>query len=150
MTISLLFYAVPFWPQGIWDQRSPNTDQTNTPCAGGLSLDHWTGEIPLFKTFHPSSHMFIIIIIFLSESGNRVGGLVTKLCLTLATPWTVAHEAPLSMGFSRQESWSGLPFPPPGDLPNPETESRSLESDPLPADSLPSEPPANPKVSQNI
>ena len=36
-----------------------------------------------------------------------------------ATPWTVAHRAPLSMGFSRQEYWSGLPFPPPGDLPDP-------------------------------
>ena len=35
-----------------------------------------------------------------------------------ATPWTVSHQAPLSMGFSRQEYWSGLPFPPPGDLPN--------------------------------
>ena len=34
------------------------------------------------------------------------------------TPWTVAHQAPLSMGFSRQEYWSGLPFPPPGDLPD--------------------------------
>ena len=40
--------------------------------------------------------------------------LVAKLCLTLATPWTVAHQAPLSMGFPRQEYWSGLPFPPPG------------------------------------
>ena len=36
-----------------------------------------------------------------------------------ATPWTVAHQPPLSMEFSRQEHWSGLPFPPPGDLPNP-------------------------------
>ena len=35
------------------------------------------------------------------------------------TPWTVAHQAPLSMGFSRQEHWRGLPFPPPGDLPDP-------------------------------
>ena len=35
------------------------------------------------------------------------------------TPWTVAHQAPLSMGFPRQEYWSGLPCPPPGDLPNP-------------------------------
>ena len=35
------------------------------------------------------------------------------------TPWIVAHQAPLSMGFSRQEYWSGLPFPPPGHLPNP-------------------------------
>ena len=41
-----------------------------------------------------------------------------------ATPWTVAHQAPLSMGFSRQEYWSGLPHPPPGDLPGPGIEPR--------------------------
>ena len=39
------------------------------------------------------------------------GGLVTKLCLTLAIPWTVASQAALSMGFSRKECWNGLPFP---------------------------------------
>jgi len=44
------------------------------------------------------------------------------------TPWTVAHQAPLSMGFSKQEHWSGLPFPPPGDLPNPGIEPASLAS----------------------
>ena len=42
-----------------------------------------------------------------------------------ATPWTVAHQAPLSMGFTRQEYWSRLPFPPPGDLPDPGIEPRS-------------------------
>ena len=42
-----------------------------------------------------------------------------------ATPWTVAYQAPLSMGFSRQEYWSGLPFPSPGDLPDPGIEPRS-------------------------
>ena len=47
------------------------------------------------------------------------GGFITKLCLTLETPWTVACQAPLSMGFSRQEYWSGLLFPSPGNLPNP-------------------------------
>ena len=41
-------------------------------------------------------------------------GLVAKLCPTLATPWTVACQAPLCMGFSRQEYWNGLPFPSPG------------------------------------
>ena len=46
-------------------------------------------------------------------------GLVSKLCLTLETPWPVAHQAPLSMEFSRQEFWSGLSFPSPGDLPDP-------------------------------
>ena len=43
-----------------------------------------------------------------------------------ATPWTVAHQAPLSLEFSRQEYWSGLPCPAPGDLPNPGVEPRSL------------------------
>ena len=42
-----------------------------------------------------------------------------------ATPWTVACQAPLSMGFPRQEYWSGFPFPPPGDLPNSGTEPMS-------------------------
>ena len=45
-----------------------------------------------------------------------------------ATPWTVAHQAPLSMGFSRQEYWSGLPCPPPGDLPYPGIEPMSPAS----------------------
>ena len=50
------------------------------------------------------------------------------------TLWTVAHQAPLSMGFSRQENWSGWPFPPPGDLPDPgiKPESPALQVDSLP------------------
>ena len=55
-----------------------------------------------------------------------------------ATPWTVVHQAPPSMEFSRQEYWSGLPFPSPGDLPGPRTEPRSPLA--LRADTLPSEP----------
>ena len=58
-----------------------------------------------------------------------------------ATPWTVAYQAPPSMGFSRQEYWSGLPFPSPGDLPNPGIEPGSLA---LQTDALPSEPPGKP------
>ena len=60
-----------------------------------------------------------------------------------ATLWTIAHEAPLSMGFSRQEYWSGLPFPSPGDLPDPGIEPRSPA---LQADALTSEPPGKPKI----
>ena len=56
---------------------------------------------------------------------NFGGGLVAKSCPTLAIPWTVACQAPLSMGFSRQEYWNGLPFPSPGDLPDPEIEQTS-------------------------
>ena len=60
-----------------------------------------------------------------------------------ATPWTVAHQAPLSMGFSRQEYWSGLPFPSPGDLPDPGIEPGSPA---LEADALTSEPPGKPHI----
>ena len=56
---------------------------------------------------------------------------------SFATSWTVALQAPLSMGFSRQEYWSGLPFPPPGDLPGPGMEPASPMSPALQADSLP-------------
>ena len=64
-------------------------------------------------------------------------GLVAKLYPTLTTPWTVASvQAPLSMGFSRQEYWSGLPIPSPGDIPNPGVEPLSLA---LKADSLSAE-----------
>ena len=45
--------------------------------------------------------------------------LLIKLCLTLGTPWTVTHQAPLSLGFTKQEYWSGLLFPSLGDLSNP-------------------------------
>ena len=64
-----------------------------------------------------------------------------------ATPWTVAHRAPLSMGFSRQEHWSGLPFPSPGDLPDPGIE---LASPALQADAFPSEPPGKPKTPREV
>ena len=60
-----------------------------------------------------------------------------------ATPWTVAYQASPSMGFSRQECWSGWPFPSPGDLPKPGIES---ESPALQADALPSEPPGKPQL----
>ena len=69
------------------------------------------------------------------------GGLVAKLCLTLVTPCTVARQAPQSMGFSRQEYWSGLPCPSSGDLPNPGIKPRSPA---LQADSVPAEPQVKP------
>ena len=58
-----------------------------------------------------------------------------------AIPWTVAYQAPSSMEFSRQEYWSGLLFPSPGDLPDPGIKPRSPA---LQADALPSEPPKKP------
>ena len=68
----------------------------------------------------------------LSHSGGCC--LVTVVSDSFVTPWTVAHQAPLSMGFPRQDYWSGLPFPSPGDLPNPGIEpvSPALQADSLP------------------
>ena len=96
---------------------SVNNDNNN-------NKDHWSQTIAKNT----------IIMKILKYCGD--GGLVTKSCLTLVTPWTVACQAPLSVGFSRQECWSGLPFPSPGDLPDPEIEPRSPA---LQADSLPTE-----------
>ena len=67
------------------------------------------------------------------KSFSRVG--------LFATPWTVSHQAPVFMEFSRQEYWSGLPFPSPGDLPDPGIEPGSPA---LEADALPSEPQGSP------
>ena len=72
---------------------------------------------------------------------TSAGGLVAKPRLTLVTPWTAACQAPLSRRFSRQEYQNGLPFPPPGDLPDPGIETASPVSPTLQADSLPTEPP---------
>ena len=70
----------------------------------------------------------------------KVKVLVAQSCPTLCHPGSVAHQAPLSMGFSRQEYWGRLPFPSPGDLPDPEIEPGSPA---LQADSLLTELPGN-------
>ena len=69
--------------------------------------------------------------------------LVTQCVILFATPWTVAHQAPLSLGFSRQEYWSGMSFPFPADFPNPGIEP---ESPALQANSLPSKLPGKPYI----
>ena len=82
------------------------------------------------------------------SKSNQVGSggaLVAKLCLTLTTLWTVASQAPLSMGFPRQEYWIGLPFPSPGDLPNPRIKPRSPA---LQTNSLPLSPQRRPNTAE--
>ena len=69
---------------------------------------------------------------------------VAQPCPTLCDPWTAPYYTPLSMGFSRQEYWSGVPFPSPEDLPDPGIEPRSPA---VQADTLPSEPPGKFKSS---
>ena len=85
---------------------------------------------------------FILISERVYKRKVRVRMLVAQSCLTFVTPWTVGCQAPLSMGFPRQEYWSGLQFPSPGDLPDPGTEPRSA----LQADSSPSEPLGKPPI----
>ena len=99
-----------------------------------------THKIDKGKMVYSYSIISSSIIIFLTYIGGD-GGLVTKSCPTLVTPWTVACQAPLSMGFSRQEYWSGLSFPSPEDLPDPGIELRSPASQ---AESLPTELPGKP------
>ena len=67
-----------------------------------------------------------------------------KKVSSLLTPWTVAHQSPLSMEFSRQEYWSGLPFPTLGDLPDPGMKRISLVSPALAGRLLPLVPPGKP------
>ena len=75
-----------------------------------------------------------------SQSGSKM--ICACACAqSFVTPWTECSQAPLSTEFSRQEYWSGLPLPSPGDRPNPGIEPRSPV---LQADSLPSEPPGKP------
>ena len=78
---------------------------------------------------------------FLGTTNLKSESEAAQSCLTLWTTWTVAHQAPPSMGFSRQEYWSGLPFLSPGNLPNPGIKPGSPA---LQADALPSEPPGKP------
>ena len=99
------------------------------PKDWGLSLLNPGLQITLPSVFVMAYELGYI------QSETKV--LVTQSCL-LVTPWTVAHHAPLSMEFSRQEYWSWLPFPSPGDLPDPGIEPGSPA---LKADSLPTEPP---------
>ena len=94
------------------------------PVIIGLRGSNWQECWSFFRSgFLPSNLKYI------------GGGLLAKSCPTLATPWTIAGQVPLSMGFSRQEYWSGLPFPSPGDLPKPGIEPGS----PTLAGSLPTE-----------
>ena len=79
-----------------------------------------------------------------SEPTSHVG-IHAQSCLTLCNPMTVAHQAPLSVGLPKQGYWSWLPFPPPGDLPNPGIEPMTPALPALQADSLPLRHPGSPE-----
>ena len=87
---------------------------------------------------HNGITLFSLICTYLSQLSQFKS--LSRVQL-FATPWTIAYQAPPSMGFSRQECWSGLPFPSPGDLPDPGIKPRSPA---LQADAFPSAPPGKP------
>ena len=89
-------------------------DRTRVSCIPGRCFNLWANREAKFKV------------------------LVAQSCLTLSMLWTIVHQAPLSMEFSRQENWSGSPFPSPGDLSNPGIKPGSPA---FQADALTSEPP---------
>ena len=127
---------------------------------GGRMVWKGTGELPgLWKSSIPRSVWWLYVYMYATKnplicalkSQQLVNFVVVQSlcvlcfiaqsCPTLSTPWTAALQAPLPLGFSRQEHWSGLPCPSPGDLPSPGIEPRSPA---LRADSLPPEPPRKP------
>ena len=98
------------------------------------TAQNWKNKQPSWKMCRSSKQTFL-------QRRHEVKAMLLSRVQLFATPWTVAYQAPLSMGFSRQEYWSELPFPSPGNLPDPGIKPRSPA---LQTDALPSEPPGKP------
>ena len=114
-----------------WSQRK--CFQIFVECDVSSGLVMWSLLCWDTVTLCLTSVVFLLLIDIKVKSLRSV--------LLFATPWTVAYQSPPSMGFSRHECWSGLPFPSPGDLTNPGIEPGSPT---LQADTLPTEPPGKP------
>ena len=129
-----------FWSSGgnkslteVCSKENRTSDGSKCEHFQGLLLYKWcstySGSIYNGSTYNSSTYKFSTLKVKVKSIS----------CIWLsATPWAIDYQASSSMGFSRQEYWSGLPFPSPGDLPDPGIEPRSPT---LQADGLPSEPP---------
>ena len=106
-------------PLGRKDPAQPTVNKEvphNWTKGEKFSLKEMQTEIMWSPCMHKYTHTYICVCVCV---------LVTQSCLTLCDPWTVTCQAPVSTGFPRQKYWSGLPFPTPGDLPNPGIEPKS-------------------------
>ena len=112
--------------------------QSHTPM-GGIP---WR-RIHMWLSAWASSRITWKLMLLVPWSWFESESEVAQSCPTLCDPWTVVHQTPLSMGFSRQEYWSGLPFPSAGDLPNPGIKPRSPT---MQTDALTSAPPGKHKA----
>ena len=114
-----------------WEGGAPQFYGVRSPCALNPTSPH------------PVCLFIWLFICILYNKLVEMKVLVSQSCLTLCLPMDCTHQAPPSMGFSRQEYWSGLPFPSPGDLPDPGIKPRSPA---LQMDTLPCEPPAKANI----
>ena len=113
---------------------------------------YWCAKEPFLDFQVATCHLLLTLPMPFVQLAGRGTSVAYKVALAVeslshvwlfVTPWTVTHQAPLSMGFSRQEYWSGLPFLPPGDLPNPGIEPMSPA---LAGRLFTTEPPGNPSL----
>ena len=111
----------------VWLPATPWTAAHQAPLSMGPSRrEHWSG-VPVMAHF---SIIYNILLFIFTRIYKRacVSAKLLQYVWLCVTRWTVAHQAPLSMGFSRQEYWSGLPCIPPGNFPDPGIEPKSLTS----------------------
>ena len=129
----------------------PRKRRVRDPMLPGLDKQALNSMVPADMTF--LWHLMVLSLLQHNSLTSWHGSVLVRTCLSelkslscvrlFATLWTVAYQVPLSMGFSRQEYWSGLPYPSPEDLPNPGIEPGSPS---LQADALPPGPPGKSKV----
>ena len=126
--------------------RLPCPSPSPRACSNSCPLSWWCHDhLVLFVPFSSCLQSSPVpgSLSTINDICMKVKVLVTQSCPTLCNPWTVAHQAPLSMGFSRQEHWRGQPFPSSRDLPDPGIKPKSL---PLQVDSLLPEPQGKPYI----
>ena len=140
-TITMKYWGWSKFPTvGIGERKT--TSLSNTAQLSQQKLDGKNvGKNVSIKFQNAKLEFAMLATIYTAFTLYCVLCLVAQSCPTLATLWTVARQASLSMGFSRQEYWSGLSCPPPWDLPNPGIEPKAPASQ---ADSLLSELPGKP------
>ena len=117
----LIFLTVPGLSCGMWDLVPKPGTELRSPALGVGSLSHWTTSREL-----PDRIKFVRLSWSLLGCGVLSCSVVSDS--PSPVPWAVACQDPLDVRFPRQEYWSGLPFPPPGELPFPVTEPASLTS----------------------
>ena len=112
-------------------------DRTQVSCIVGRRFTLWATREALVVYADLNSNLEVVLCKRKRKKERKKVKSLSSVRL-FAIPWTVSYQGPPSMGFSRHECWSGLPFPSPGDLPDPGIEPRTPT---LQADALPSEPP---------